>query len=678
MKGLGVAASFLAVSLLISCGGAGSQAPTPAGPTDPGVGTPAPVGPGPAPAPELPGLAGLEPELQPETRVLSSAELSGLGGLSVTNAEACAPLKEERAKCQFTFTLEPLPAGVTVGSVLVADAGETTPNGLLVKVTGIGGSTVSATEAALGDALKQGEFRGTFALSPDEVRSQTLARGVSLRDPALAAQGADFTFKLDHVELAEGVYADGQVSFAAGCGVGGGLTYDWFIIPDGVWFEASCGVSESAALEVTAQKSASLSKDVQIAAFELNPVTFMLGPVPVVVVPNVTVGVSAAGTVSAGMSFGAQQHFTARAGVKYDDGFKNITEFSKGFGAHSSSLKTAVEARAAVDLRQALLVYGLVGPAIDESGYLNFRGAPGQKPAWCLNGGVSGSVSLDLDLKVKRLRWGPATLFDESAEIGCAANTPPTLTFSGPEDGTVVYAGQLPVQGISLDGYPVFGGFKAAAYDLEDGELSVTWSSDREGELGSTQRGLPLERGLTALGAHTVTASVRDAEGTEAAASVAVNVAPPLPVVTLSARDADGLELSGTPITADYGAFLYLTPKVAYPPGLPTCCELVWDGGGLPLTEDGGGTRLELTQAGTFTVRATAQDPGGNTGAAEITVSVGPAPVVIQPQFSPLRAVVGSDSEPVSGGVNVGGGDVLRLSVDYLNYAQAQAAVLYV
>ena len=79
-----------------------------------------------------------------------------------------------------------------------------------------------------------------------------------------------------------------------------------------------------------------------------------------------------------------------------------------------------------------------------------------------------------------------------------------------------------------------------------------------------------------------------------------------------------------------------------------------------------------------FTVRATAQDPGGNTGAAEITVSVGPAPVVIQPQFSPLRAVVGSDSEPVSGGVNVGGGDVLRLSVDYLNYAQAQAAVLYV
>lgn len=277
---------------------------------------------------------------------------------------------------------------------------------------------------------------------------------------------------------------------------------------------------------------------------------------------------------------------------------------------------------------------------------------------------------------IKRLRWGPATLFDESAEIGCAANTPPTLTFGGPEDGRVVYAGQLPAQGVSLNSYPVLGGFKATAYDLEDGELNVTWSSDREGELGSTQRGLPLERGLTALSAHTVTATVRDAEGIEAAASVAVNVVPPLPIVTLSARDANGLELSGTPITADCGAFLYLTPEVAYPPGLPPCCELVWEGGGLPLTEDDGGMRLELTQAGTFTVRATAQDPGGNTGSAEVTVSVGPAPVVIQPQFSPLRATVGS--EPASSGVGVHGGDALRLSVDYLNYPQAQAAVTYV
>ena len=154
-------------------------------------------------------------------------------------------------------------------------------------------------------------------------------------------------------------------------------------------------------------------------------------------------------------------------------------------------------------MREELMLYGLVGPQLIEELYVNLNGKPpGERPIWCIDGGLKASVALDVDLGIEDLRWGPGELFDFNEELACAGNSTPTITSTTAGASLTVYPASKTVP-------PSVG---ATANDLEEGALPIAWSSNVDGALGTTQPGTALSLKNLSIGEHVITATATDDE----------------------------------------------------------------------------------------------------------------------------------------------------------------------
>ncbi len=152
---------------------------------------------------------------------------------------------------------------------------------------------------------------------------------------------------------------------------------------------------------------------------------------------------------------------------------------------------------------------------------------------------ITGTTSIDLDLSfvpggnTGRFRVeasdGYHTAFDESDGTVTVGNHPPLTTILTPTEGFST-TGTLVLQG--------------AAYDAEDGPLtgvSLTWTSDRDGVLGT---GESLEAVALSGGAHTLTLRATDQAGSST--EVHVNVTVDTPVSGLRATSDSPTQLGET------------------------------------------------------------------------------------------------------------------------------------
>lgn len=659
----------------------------------------------------LPKLLGLEPKIQPETVVLD-AEESPVDSATILNQDECAPGDPARVPCEFSLTFASAPQGITKGSVLASDVTDALPSGLLVKVTAVDGNTVLATEATLADALEQGEFLVEQEFTPSQVRSIELAPGVTATgDTALATASAGgmgtavpgraadladvflseaqarrlvtgeggglaFNFDITDVELTEGVVANGHVGFDVGCGAYGGLTWEtaWGIpiYPDGAYFEAKCGASQDGSLIVKADKKATLDESKEIARINLDPITFWVGPVPIVLIPTVVVTAKVSGQVEAQMTFGASEHFAAQAGITYNDGFHLIKEFSHGFDSTVSDVKARVTAKAGVQLGESLMLYGLAGPQLNEQIYAKFEGKPpGERPIWCLKGGIEASVELHVDLGIKDLNYGPEPLFSKEIDLGCAGNTAPTVAIQGGDQGLTVFP-------TSTSQPPVI---IATSDDLEEGKRPITWAADGA-PLGTSTSGQKFL--LTALtpGTHTVTATVTDSDGGSATATTTVVAKDSTPTAQILVDKGSGAWTDSATASGTTGGEVLLQIQAKSPLGLvvASCMPTTWSGGLTVSSLNGCDYRVSLTKAGTFPLTATVTDPDGKTVTDVVTITVkDPAPGS-PPSFAQISAVKTSVSPnvPLCDGCVMDWGDQVRLATTYTNSAQAAKSVKYV
>ena len=116
---------------------------------------------------------------------------------------------------------------------------------------------------------------------------------------------------------------------------------------------------------------------------------------------------------------------------------------------------------------------------------------------------------------------------------------------------------------------------RCAASDLEDewlDDTAFTWSSDRDGPLGTGRR---IETTTLSLGTHTLTLAVEDSDGQVGAATVTVEVAArpntqPVadagPDVTSAGRCSVLLD-GGRSLDSDGDPLIYLWSVAAAPPG---------------------------------------------------------------------------------------------------------------
>jgi len=208
---------------------------------------------------------------------------------------------------------------------MVSDATANSPSGFLRKVTSVssaGGQVVVTTEeATLEDAIESGAAHISHALTPDQIQNGTQLKGVTL---ATASQLQDeFYFKLEDVVLYDDdgnpdtendqITADGSIRLEPG--------FDFSLVVRGWKLEElsfTTNAVETVELEIKAEiELLSVEKEKEIARHYFNPITVMVGWLPVVIVPVLTVNVGVDGSVHVGVTTGVEQQATLIAGLRY-------------------------------------------------------------------------------------------------------------------------------------------------------------------------------------------------------------------------------------------------------------------------------------------------------------------------------------------------------------------------
>ena len=301
------------------------------------------------------------------------------------------------------------------GDVIIVGVTESTPYGLLRKVTNItiNGSqvTVETTDATFEDAIEEGEIIISKALTASNIKSfSPLLKGVTLQDASHGPVQAQVCFNLnnvfydfdgdesttnDQIALNGGLCLDPTMNFALGIGV----RWKWGVIPvpklKNLVF--SVGLSESFALDLIANYTYSFGKEIPIADIYFEPIVAGY----VVFVPNLTVYVGFDGSITAGIRTGFTQNAGLEVGLQYSDGdWSPINNCTSSFG-YSLPTLSALEAQARIYMKPQfnLLLYGVAGPYVDLQGYFEAIMQPLSDPwlslwggdrcgSWCIGKGL--------------------------------------------------------------------------------------------------------------------------------------------------------------------------------------------------------------------------------------------------------------------------------------------------
>ena len=326
----------------------------------------------------------------------------------VLDDEVLQTLESVSEEGTFTFSdSSPALEELQLNDVIVGEPSLTAPYGFLRRVEAIstnnGQVLVETGEATLEDAIEDGTLRISQVLAPEQVVESQLAEGVSLVRRT-AFPEAEFYIQLNDVELYD---HDGDPATNDKINASGSLTLEPHIdlrvdIRDGriETLDFATTVEETAELRFNAAVPIiSLERQVEIARYQLSPITVHVGVVPVVLVPVVTVNVGVNGEVITGVTASATQRATFTAGLSYfDDSWRPIGQSINDFSHQLPTLYTSFKARGYAGPRLSLLLYGVSGPYADTRAYLELEANPVEIAWWKFYGGLEITSGVTMDL----------------------------------------------------------------------------------------------------------------------------------------------------------------------------------------------------------------------------------------------------------------------------------------
>ncbi len=492
----------------------------------------------------------IEPKISPQTRVLSLETRESLEGLVINNLNECLEYtNQSRPLCQATLTFKagsPQLGELEVGQILASEPGPHAPYGFLFKVKQITAGSeqvvVEAEEAGLAEAITEGEasFQKNLGAG-DLVQAEGLSPGVRFANGQTRYQAQPGVQPMNVLDFAfneiiydedgnlsttlDQVRAEGKVFFDLQSGFSASVTWKKAlgipVYPNGVYFKAAFGIKHNASVKIFSTLGKTIKKEYELAKYTFKPITVMVGPVPVVFVPNLYITISAEGTVSANLVLGASEELNAQACFEYKGGFRNCSSLSKKFEAGIAQANSTLKVTGSMNGKVDVLLYGLVGPYAKLGAYLELSATVPGNPVWKLDAGVKGSIGIHADLWLFRLDTDLEIFNEKLGTIAQAQPGPPSVVFGG---GSLVN-----FEGGPFINRPYY--ICATAFDPQDGPLPVQISSSSDGSLGTAPTSSKcVSYTFSTLGPRTLTARATNSLNlsTTATTTLTVQDIPPL------------------------------------------------------------------------------------------------------------------------------------------------------
>lgn len=560
----------------------------------------------------------------------------------IVDAEGRAALLEVRQNGDLLFDSSISSVdSLTPGSTLVMEPTPGAPYGLCRKIVDraeAGGTVTLTTEPGqLWEVIQNGGFELEEHLDPVDLAVMDPARGFDISvGYVLIDTDGDLLTTNDQVRFEGAALLDVGHRLRWQLFDAGGLfddlnPFDSFELE----FEASVGIEEDLSLSIVAAPVGIVDHEVRAYHYPFPPKTIFVGPVPVVLTPQLTVDVGARGEFfGKGYEMGARQWFVAKLGAKCDPGCDAISRLEEGFEAGAGAMAPgdspfSADLEGYVRVTYDLLVYGVAGPFGSLEPHLSLDARYPRRPAWDLDGGL---VALG-GVKVSPLgiSWD-AELFRDTWDLAESGNNPPAIEIYAPAPDATLLVG-TPVE------------IRAQARDLEQGLgcCRIDVRSDVDGDLGSTTDGRIMAT-FDTPGPRTLVATAEDADGVRTETSVEVSAVNVPPDITFLSPSDGSFKPRGAPFLLQVRAI-----DANEPGGRIPCGNGVFGGGGagadLPrdlcdLDDDGVGFAV-LGSNGAQTITVTATDREGSTDAESIDIQVVDPPANYFPEVGVTSPTAG-------------------------------------
>jgi hypothetical protein len=344
------------------------------------------------------------------TRVLDDETLDAL----VSMADDQSILIFERMTPQLSVIQ---PNDIIVGNSTIDRARNEAPYGFLRRVittyTDSAGQFVLETvQAALDEAIARGELTYTATLQFDDVylEETITASALPQRTQFVAVNyvphQAEFRVTIDHViydDDGDTATTDDQVKAKGWVKLEPDIDFTLKLDVDNYQLQSlyfSGTATETAHVELFSQIDVmSFEKTVPIKRYTFMPQTILIGWVPVVITPQLTVYVGANGRISVGVSTCVEQHATMTSGVKYElESWIPVNEISGTVDPVETKITHSADAEAFAGPELSMKLYGVAGPYGRLKAYLKLTAAPSESPWWMLYGGVKVELGMKIEV----------------------------------------------------------------------------------------------------------------------------------------------------------------------------------------------------------------------------------------------------------------------------------------
>ena len=272
-------------------------------------------------------------------------------------------------------------AGADIGNIILSDDCNAAPGGLLKRILSkstVDDQVVFETEqASLAEAVQEMTLSESYQLTPDDVKKVQLFNGCKYKPEK---NGLEFPVEIDCILYDnDGNYSttDDQILLS------GDLlfTAELFTVIEISWFELTkfeIGIESdrNADLYLTANFHWEFEEELtlEIAQFNFSPITFMVGLVPVVIIPTLEVEAHVHGDLTVTFTTGITYTEEIRYGIGYqNEEWYQINENEKSFYYSPPEFTTEFNFETGASLKLSTLIYGVGGPYVQAKAGLQFQ-----------------------------------------------------------------------------------------------------------------------------------------------------------------------------------------------------------------------------------------------------------------------------------------------------------------